>query len=284
MCFRTARCGSTPCATPAARSATRTGCCKRPPSVSIPRSGGRRAQRHHALQGRADLLHALHLVSAGRRTQERPVVPELRPFREQRLRAGGSLLPQSRAELRPHAHAGSLVGARRAARRAVPLSHRGIPRPDRRHLPAQRFAGTQQPQLLPLHRHHGLQEGAALRYRHRERQRQQLLRELRRGLRPDQRHLPGTPRRSPLLRRRLAHPRRAAELSNHRHDGAYDLPQRCRAARGALRRAALLARAADSSGRPVAGPRHRHRIGAGQRGGEFPSRGRAHRCALERGA
>ena len=48
--------------------------------------GRRRAQRDHALQGRADFLHALHLLSLGRRTQERRAVPELRPFRQQRLR------------------------------------------------------------------------------------------------------------------------------------------------------------------------------------------------------
>ena len=68
-------------------------------------AGGRRAQRHHALQGRADFLHALHFLSAGRRTQERRPVSEPRPLRQQRLRTGGALLFQSGAELRPDADA-----------------------------------------------------------------------------------------------------------------------------------------------------------------------------------
>ena len=42
-----------------------------------------------------------HRLSAGRRAPERPVVPELRAFRQQRLPARGSLLLQPGAELRP---------------------------------------------------------------------------------------------------------------------------------------------------------------------------------------
>ena len=57
----------------------------------------------------------------------------------------------------------------------VSLPDRELPRPDRRHLPAERYAAAQRSQLRPLHRHHRLQAGTALRHRHRERQRQQLL-------------------------------------------------------------------------------------------------------------
>ena len=74
-------------------------------SLDTKHPGGRRAQRNHALQGRADFLHSLYFVSLGRGPQERAAVPELWPFRQQRLRARGSLLFQSGAELRPHAHA-----------------------------------------------------------------------------------------------------------------------------------------------------------------------------------
>ena len=104
------------------------------------RSDRRRPARAHALQGRADLLHALHLVSAGRRAQERPVVSRLRSFEHERLPARDTLLLQSGAELRRNLDAGHSVGARRAAGRRVSLPDREFARHARRQLPAERQA------------------------------------------------------------------------------------------------------------------------------------------------
>ncbi len=85
-CSRTARCALRRCATPAARSATRIGCLQASSiKLDTERAAGRRAPGRDALQGRAGFLHALHLVSPGRRAQERPAVPELWSFGQQRL-------------------------------------------------------------------------------------------------------------------------------------------------------------------------------------------------------
>ena len=59
---------------------------------------------------------------------------------------------------------------------------------------------AQRPGLRAPHRYHRSETGAAARYRHRKRERQQLLREFRRRHRPDQRYLSRTPRRPPVLR------------------------------------------------------------------------------------
>ena len=56
------------------------------------------------------------------------LVPELRALEQQRLPAGGPLLLQSRAELRPDPHARLHVRARRAARRGFPLPDREFAR------------------------------------------------------------------------------------------------------------------------------------------------------------
>ena len=91
---------------------------------------------------------------------------------------------------------------------------------------------AQRPRLRALHRHHRFRTGPALRYRHRERQRQQLLQRFRGGLGSDQRHLPRTPRRAPVLRRCLADPGAAAEFPDHRHLASMRATGPIRACRG----------------------------------------------------
>ena len=82
----------------------------------------------------------------------------------------------------------------------------------------------------------------------------------------NQRHLSRAPRRAPVLRRCVAHPRSAAELPDHRY------LDRCR-------RPALFTRAARRGLRPVAAVQQPVRIRARQRGHQFPARGRSRRRA-----
>ena len=121
-CIPTARSISRRCATRPARWAIRIGCCRPPRSTLDTNAGaGHRARRGHALQGRADFLHAVFRVPTGRRAPERLVVPELRAFRQQRLPARGALLLQLGAELRCDPDARLFIRARRAARRRISL-------------------------------------------------------------------------------------------------------------------------------------------------------------------
>ena len=89
------------CATPPVPPATRTGCCRPPRSSSTPRPS--KGVAHQVVMRFKDvpIFYTPYIAfPLGDARQSGLLVPELRPFGQQRLSAGGALLFRSGAELR----------------------------------------------------------------------------------------------------------------------------------------------------------------------------------------